>query len=53
MSNEVVEELANSEYKYGFVSDIEEEGFAKGLSEGVIRLISEKKDEPDWMLNGG
>ncbi len=50
MSNEVVEELANSEYKYGFVSDIEEDKIPKGLSEGVIRLISEKKDEPDWML---
>ncbi len=50
MSNEVVEKLANTEYKYGFVSDVEEEKIPKGLSEDVVRLISEKKHEPDWML---
>ncbi|MGO9480416.1 MAG: Fe-S cluster assembly protein SufB [Candidatus Kryptoniota bacterium] len=50
MSNEVVEKLANAEYKYGFVSDIEEDKIAKGLSEVVIGMISEKKHEPDWML---
>ena len=50
MGNELVEKLANSEYKYGFVSDVEEEKIPKGLSEDVIRLISEKKHEPDWML---
>ena len=50
MSNEAVEKLANSEYKYGFVSDVEEEKIPKGLSEDVIRLISEKKHEPGWML---
>jgi Fe-S cluster assembly protein SufB len=38
------------EYKYGFTTDIETEAFPKGLSEDVIRLISEKKDEPEWML---
>jgi Fe-S cluster assembly protein SufB len=50
MSNEAVEKLANAEYKYGFVSDVEEEKIPKGLSEDVVRLISEKKHEPDWML---
>jgi Fe-S cluster assembly protein SufB len=50
MSNEVVEKLANSDYKYGFVSEIEEDRIPKGLSEDVIRLISEKKNEPEWML---
>jgi len=52
MSNSdlTVEKLANSEYKYGFVSDVEEEKIPKGLSEDVIRLISQKKSEPDWML---
>ena len=37
-------------YKYGFVTDIESEKIPKGLNEGVIRTISKKKDEPEWML---
>ncbi len=44
------EELTNREYKYGFVSDIEVEEFPKGLNEDVIRLISERKKEPAWMV---
>ncbi len=44
------EEMANREYKYGFVADLEEETVPKGLSEDVVRLISQKKKEPDWML---
>lgn len=50
MSNEVAEKLANTEYKYGFVSDVEEDKIPKGLSEDVVRLISQKKREPEWML---
>ena len=42
--------LTNREYKYGFVTDIETETIAKGLSEDTIRLISSKKNEPEWML---
>jgi Fe-S cluster assembly protein SufB len=42
--------LTNREYKYGFVTDIETESFAKGLSENTIRMISAKKNEPEWML---
>src|SRR3982751_4421529 len=42
--------LANREYKYGFVTDIETDTIAKGLSEDTIRLISSKKNEPEWML---
>lgn len=38
------------EYKYGFTTDIETEAFPKGLSEDIIRLISSKKNEPEWML---
>lgn len=38
------------EYKYGFVTDIEQETVGKGLSEDVIRKISAKKNEPEWML---
>jgi Fe-S cluster assembly protein SufB len=42
--------LTNREYKYGFVTDIESDIIPKGLSEGTVRLISAKKNEPDWML---
>lgn len=42
--------LTNRDYKYGFVTDIETESFAKGLSEDTIRKISAKKNEPEWML---
>ena len=42
--------LVNQPYKHGFVTDIETEAVAKGLSEAVIRLISEKKEEPEWLL---
>ncbi|MEQ1923411.1 MAG: Fe-S cluster assembly protein SufB, partial [Pyrinomonadaceae bacterium] len=42
--------LTNREYKYGFVTDIETETIAKGLSEDTVRLISSKKNEPEWML---
>src|SRR5687768_92590 len=42
--------LTNREYKYGFVTDIETETIARGLSEDTVRLISSKKNEPEWML---
>ncbi len=42
--------LTNREYKYGFVTDIETEVIPKGLSEDTVRLISSKKNEPEWML---
>jgi Fe-S cluster assembly protein SufB len=45
-----VEELATKEYKYGFVTNVEEDTVAAGLNEDVIRLISTKKNEPDWLL---
>jgi len=38
-----------SEYKYGFVSDIESDKAPKGLSEDIVRFISAKKSEPDWL----
>ena len=52
MSNEVstIEELANKEYKYGFVTDIESDTFEKGLNEDVIRALSKKKNEPEFLL---
>jgi Fe-S cluster assembly protein SufB len=46
-----VEQLANRDYKYGFVSDIESESVPPGLDESVIRLISTKKNEPEFLLN--
>src|SRR5438876_8215030 len=45
-----IEELANREYQYGFVTDVEAETVPHGLSEEVVRLISEKKREPAWLL---
>ena len=49
-SGESLEHLANREYKWGFVTDIEADAVAPGLSEDVIRLISAKKEEPEWLL---
>jgi Fe-S cluster assembly protein SufB len=46
-----IEELANREYQFGFVTDIEQETIPPGLNEEVIRLISAKKQEPEWMLD--
>jgi len=45
-----VEELTQQEYKYGFVTDIEEDRIPKGLNEDIVRLISQKKNEPQFML---
>ena len=44
-------DLLNSDYKYGFFTDIETEAFPKGLSEDIVRMISAKKDEPTWLLD--
>jgi Fe-S cluster assembly protein SufB len=45
-----IQELANREYKWGFYTDIEAETVPRGLNEDIIRLISSKKKEPDWLL---
>ncbi len=45
-----IESHVNSEYKYGFVTEIESESAPKGLSEDIVRFISAKKNEPEWML---
>lgn len=50
MSDEILDEVTASEYKYGFVTDIESDTAAPGLNEDVIRMISAKKNEPSWML---
>ena len=46
-----IEELANKEYKYGFVTDIEAESLPNGLNEDIIKQLSIKKEEPEWMLD--
>ncbi|MCD6660262.1 MAG: Fe-S cluster assembly protein SufB [Lentimicrobium sp.] len=48
--NNILEEVTQSEYKYGFYTDIEMETAPKGLSEDTIRFISAKKNEPEWLL---
>ena len=45
-----IEELANKEYKYGFVTDIESDNAPRGLNEDIIRFISARKREPGWLL---
>ena len=46
-----IQEKLQDSYKYGFVTDIETEEFPKGLSEDIVRLISQKKNEPEWLLD--
>ncbi|MCQ2189466.1 MAG: Fe-S cluster assembly protein SufB [Paludibacteraceae bacterium] len=46
----IVDKVTTEDYKYGFTTDIETEVIPKGLNEDIVRLISKKKNEPDWML---
>jgi len=48
--DQILDGLTKGEYKFGFYTDIETDVIPKGLNEDVIRMISEKKQEPDWML---
>lgn len=48
--DDILEQITSSEYKYGFVTNIEADEAPKGLSEDTIRFISAKKNEPEWML---
>lgn len=52
MSDEtkIIEDFTSQEYKYGFVSNFEADSAPKGLSEDIIRFISHKKNEPEWLL---
>ena len=43
-------DLSGQEYRWGFVTDVETELAPKGLNEDIVRLISEKKGEPEWLL---
>ena len=49
--NTFVRDVANRDYEYGFTTDVETEVIECGLSEEVVRLISQKKNEPDWLLD--
>ena len=46
----IIEEITKKDYEFGFVTDIETDFAPKGLSEDIIRLISKKKEEPEWLL---
>ena len=45
-----IEEITSQEYKYGFTTDVETDIIPVGLNEDVVRLISSKKNEPEWLL---
>jgi len=49
-NDDILEQITSSEYKYGFVTDIEADEAPRGLSEDTVRFISTKKNEPAWML---
>lgn len=51
MANEILNELAQKEYEYGWVTNIESDDAPKGLSEEIVKFISAKKNEPQWMLD--
>lgn len=49
-NNDFVRQVANKEYEYGFTTEVQTEIIDKGLNEDIVRLISQKKGEPDWLL---
>jgi Fe-S cluster assembly protein SufB len=49
-ATETIEEFVNQEYKYGFTTNVPTDSIPPGLSEDVVRLISQKKNEPKFML---
>jgi len=50
-NQDIIDSAISQEYEYGFTTDIEQETIPPGLNENVIRTISAKKNEPDWLLN--
>ena len=50
MSQQEIDQLVDQDYKYGFITDIESDTLPPGLNEDVIREISERKGEPEWLL---
>lgn len=51
MSKDIIQELTSKEYEHGWTTDIESDSAPKGLNEDIIRFISAKKNEPEWMLD--
>lgn len=51
MANDIIDDITSGDYKYGFVSNIDVEEFPKGLNEDIIRRISARKEEPEWLLD--
>ncbi|MES2837525.1 MAG: Fe-S cluster assembly protein SufB [Bacteroidota bacterium] len=51
MANEILEEFTQKEYEYGWVTNIESDDAPKGLNEEIVKFISAKKNEPQWMLD--
>ncbi|MHC5052985.1 MAG: Fe-S cluster assembly protein SufB, partial [Planctomycetota bacterium] len=49
-TDDAIQERIDQEYKWGFVTDIEAESAPPGLNEEIVRFISMKKEEPEWML---
>ena len=49
-SNKIIQEVTSAEYKEGFVTDVEQEFIPKGLNEDIVRMISARKEEPQWLL---
>ena len=50
MAEDIIQQFTSGEYKEGFVTDVEQEFIPKGLNEDIIRLISKRKEEPEWLL---
>jgi Fe-S cluster assembly protein SufB len=50
MPNDIIKEFTKAEYKEGFVTDVEQEFIPKGLNEDIVRMISARKEEPEWLL---
>jgi Fe-S cluster assembly protein SufB len=50
-TNQILNEITGNEYKYGFSTNIETEMLRRGLDEDIVRLISSKKEEPEWLLS--
>ncbi len=51
MAEKIITDITNSDYKYGFTTDVDTDIISVGLDEQVVRLISAKKGEPDWLLD--
>lgn len=49
-NDQIIDEVTSSDYKYGFTTEIDTDTIGKGLNEDTVRLISEKKGEPEWLL---